>query len=245
MDMERSDDGGIRRLRLSGNFDTTDVEGFLAYIEEAIDDRCYLVLIDAANMRFINSTALGSLIKAQKRLQQFDGDLSVCTLPAFVSSVFKTLGLDRKIRCFREEGEAEEYLRSLSGKCVDVPGEDDLGFLFTDPSQVAIAGDDPRSALVKSLSEERIVFHWPDEEGLDRAEVLRSGTPLHTRFTLRLYHPEHVFEAHVAVEGVSDAEGGGALVSARFVTMSDEDRRAVEKFLEDLRGLGGDIGALS
>lgn len=245
MEMERSDDGGIRRLRLIGNFDTTDVEGFLAHIEEAIDDRCYLVLIDATDLRFINSTALGSLIKAQKRLQQFTGDLSACTLPAFVSSVFKTLGLDRKLRCFRERGEAEEYLRSLGGKCVDVPGEDDLGFLFTDPSQVAVAGEDPRSAFVKSLSEERIVFHWPDEEGLDRAEVLASGTPLHTRFTLRLYHPEHVFDAHVKVEGTSDAPGGGALVSAQFTAMSDSDRRAIEKFLEDLRSLGGDIGSMA
>ena len=62
-------------------------------------------------MTFINSTAIWSLIRAQKRLNQNGGDLAVAELDGFPASVFKTLGLDLKIRCFASEAEAVSYLK--------------------------------------------------------------------------------------------------------------------------------------
>src|SRR5210317_1421282 len=111
-------DDGIHVLHLVGNFDTTDVDTFHAHIEGAVDNQQFKVLVDTSQMRFINSTALGSLIRAQKRMQQYGGDLAVAELPSFASGVFKTLGLDRKIRCFKDQTEAKAYLHSVGAEGV-------------------------------------------------------------------------------------------------------------------------------
>ena len=102
---------GIQFFGFVGQCDTTDVEEFQAHIEEAVNAQHFKVVLNLGRLTFINSTAIWSLIRAQKRLNQNGGDLAVAELDGFPGSVFETLGLDRKIRCFASEAEAVSYLK--------------------------------------------------------------------------------------------------------------------------------------
>ena len=102
---------GIQYFGFVGQCDTTDVEEFQAHIKETVNAQHFKVVLNLGRMTFINSTAIWSLIRAQQRLNQNVGDLAMAELDGFPASVFKTLGIDRKIRCFPSEAETVSYLK--------------------------------------------------------------------------------------------------------------------------------------
>ena len=167
MEILSSHAGGIQALHLIGNFDATAVETFRAHVEESIDARRFRVLVDAEQVRFINLAAFRSLIRAQKRLQQYGGDLAIATLPSFASGVFKTVGLDRKIRCFDAADQAQEYLCGVGTEGFSVDGEQEVGFTFSGAEQIAAAGEEPRMGTMKRIGEFGMQFEGENLDGLD------------------------------------------------------------------------------
>lgn len=243
MEILRSDEDGIRTLRLVGNFDTTDVETFHAHVEEALDGQCFRVLVDAADMRFINSTALGSLIRAQKRLQQYGGDLAISSLPSFAGRVFKTLGLDRKIRCFEAAAEAASYLQSVGAEGIEVEGDQQVGFAFSGDEQIAVAGEEPRIGTLKQIGEYGIQFQWENLDALDIDTMFKIGAVIQLRFRLPLYHESHMFDAIATVVNVTVTAGNKVTVHTKFTNLSDVERRAIQQYVRDLRYLKGELSA--
>lgn len=241
MEILSSVDDGIQYLHLVGNFDTTDVDTFQAHVEEAVDAQHFKVLVNASQMRFINSTALGSLIRAQKRLQQYGGDLSVAELPTFAAGVFKTLGLDRKIRCFGEESEALDYLQSVGSEGISVEGDQQVGFTFVGEEQLTVAGDEPRLGVMKSIGEYGVQFQWENLDGLDADTMFTTGAPVRVRFRLPLYHESHMFHADAEVVNSTVTAGNKVTVQTKFTNLSDVERRAIQQFVRDLRYLKGEL----
>ncbi len=241
MEILGSNEGGIHFLHLVGNFDTTDVETFHAHVEEAIDNQHFRVLVNASQMRFINSTALGSLIRAQKRLQQYGGDLAVTSLPSFAAGVFKTLGLDRKIRCFDEDPEAVAYLESVGAEGVGVEGDQQVGFSFQGDEQVAVAGEEPRIGTMKSIGEYGVQFLWENLDNLDSDTMFTPGAAVRLRFRLPLYHESHMFHADAQIVSSTVTAGNRITVQTKFTNLSDVERRAIQQFVRDLRYLKGEL----
>ncbi len=232
---------GIQTLCLVGNFDTTDVETFHAHVEEAIDGQRFRVLVDAEQMRFINSTALGSLIRAQKRLQQYGGDLAITKLLSFAAGVFKTLGLDRKIRCFDESDQALDYLRSVGADGVGVEGDQEVGFTFTDDAQLSVAGEEPRMGTMKKIGEFGVQFQWENLDALDVDTMFKAGAGIRLRFRLPLYHESHIFKVDAQVIDSTLTGGTKVTVQTKFAVLSDVERRAIQQFVRDLRFLRGEL----
>lgn len=232
---------GIQSLHLVGNFDTTDVETFHAHVEESIDGQKFRVLVDAEQMRFINSTALGSLIRAQKRLQQYGGDLAIANLPSFASGVFKTLGLDRKIRCFDAADQATDYLRSVGAEGVGVEGEQEVGFTFSGDDQISVAGEEPRMGTMKNIGEFGVQFQWENLDSLDVDMMFEAGAPVRLRFRLPLYHESHIFHVDAQVVDFTVTGGTKVTVQTKFTVLSDVERRAIQQFVRDLRYLRGEL----
>ena len=241
MEILSSHEDGIQYLHLVGNFDTTDVETFHAHVEESIDAQNFRVLVNAEGMRFINSTALGSLIRAQKRLQQYGGDLAIAALPSFAAGVFKTLGLDRKIRCFGGVDQAVDFLRSVGAEGVGVEGDQQVGFSFVGDDQIAVAGDEPRIGTMKSIGEYGVQFLWENLDSLDVDTMFASGAPVRVRFRLPLYHESHMFHADATIVNATVTAGNKVTVQTKFTNLSDVERRAIQQFVRDLRYLKGEL----
>lgn len=234
-------ENGIQYLGFVGAFDTTDVEPFQAHVEQAVDSQRFKMVINMAQMTFINSTALGSLIRAQKRLNQYGGDLAVAELSGFAESVFKTLGIDRKIRCFGSETEAAGYMDSVGIEGVSVEGEQQISFRFLDPEQVTAGGSEGRIALMKSVGEQTVTFLWENLDGLDVDAMFPTKAPLELEFKLPLYHETHTFKTGAAVQSTAVTAGNRVTVVARFAGLSDIERRAVQQFVRDLQFLKGEL----
>lgn len=110
MEIVRSTESGVAVVGIVGDFDTPDVPAFEEAVASAIRGGGPRVVVDAARVRFVGSTALGSLVRAQQALHDAGGDIALAAMPRFASCVFRTLGLGRKIRTFPTVGEAAAWL---------------------------------------------------------------------------------------------------------------------------------------
>lgn len=242
MEILTASEDGIRFLGFVGAFDTPEVEAFNAHVDSAIDEQHFKVCINVGQMTFINSTALGALIRAQKRLKQYGGDLAVAELQGFAVQVFRTLGIDRKIRCFGSEGECVEYLRTVGAEGVGVDGEIQVAFSFTDAAQTSVAGTDARIGRMKSIGEQGVEFHWENLDGLDADRMFVANAPIRLRFQLPLYHESHTFQAEGSVSGSEVTAGNRILVRVKFAGLRDVERKAIQQYVRDIRYLKGEIG---
>jgi anti-anti-sigma factor len=241
MEILSATEDGVRFLGFVGAFDTPEVDGFQAHVDSAIDEQVFKVVINLGQMSFINSTALGALIRAQKRLNQYGGDLALAEPSAFATGVFKTLGIDRKIKCFKSEAEAVEYMKTVGAEGVNVEGEQQVSFSFVDRAQTAVAGEDSRMGVVKLIGEGGISFQWENLDSLDVDKMFVAGAPLKLRFQLPLYHESHLFTADATVVSSGITAGGRVTVQAKFVNLKDVERRAIQQFVRDLRYLKGEL----
>jgi anti-sigma B factor antagonist len=93
-------------VAVRGEVDIFTAPEFKARIHEAIEAGRDLVIVDLSGATFIDSSSLGVLIAAHRRLVQRDGRLVIaCDVPA-VLNTFKITGLDAVLEVFTSRDEA-------------------------------------------------------------------------------------------------------------------------------------------
>lgn len=86
---------GIIALGLVGEIDLSSADLLVATINSAIDSGARSVVLDFSEVTFINSTGLGALVAATKRLRSDGGDLILRHFRGIPASALATTGLDR------------------------------------------------------------------------------------------------------------------------------------------------------
>jgi anti-sigma B factor antagonist len=90
-----STDGSVAVVRVAGELDVLGVpllrEGLKSLAEQGI----HRVIVDLAELDFVDSTGLGVLIGGLKRMRESDGDLVLKDLRPRVARVFEIAGLDQ------------------------------------------------------------------------------------------------------------------------------------------------------
>jgi len=74
--------------------DTTTIRQFRRDLEDGLAGQ-RLMLVDLANVRFIDSSGLGALLSAQRQLATRGGDLRLCALTPQVRTLFELVRLYR------------------------------------------------------------------------------------------------------------------------------------------------------
>lgn len=87
--------GPVTRLALVGEIDLSSAHLLVESIDRAIDDGAHTVVLDFDGVAFINSTGLGAMVAATKRLRAEGGDLVLRHFRGIPSSALATTGLDR------------------------------------------------------------------------------------------------------------------------------------------------------
>lgn len=90
-----STDGDTRTLALAGEIDLASSPLLVDALETAVADGARQVVLDFADVTFINSTGLGAMVAATKRLRAVDGDLVLRRFRGIPASALATTGLDR------------------------------------------------------------------------------------------------------------------------------------------------------
>lgn len=87
--------------------DTQQVEHLGAELYRIVDDRaCRKLVIDFSKVKFLSSSALGILIRLQKKAGEIKGRVVLCGLRKELMQVFKITSLDRLFTFYDNEEQA-------------------------------------------------------------------------------------------------------------------------------------------
>lgn len=93
-------------LRLKGRFDAHEVEPVRVWMQEQVVREKTRIIIDLADVHFIDSTALSTLVRGLKHCREQQGDLHLCNLQQPVRVIFELTRLDKAFDIFSTEEEA-------------------------------------------------------------------------------------------------------------------------------------------
>jgi len=255
--VEPRDDHAILHLR--GEFDTY----YVPHLQKEIDDLAKAgilrVVLNLRLVKFINSTALGAIIKASKGLAAKGGKLAISRPSAFCRDILEKVGLDRVVGVYdSDEAAAASFSKAQPAKAAaaEDPAEESSSVLFApveegriehflSESQVIVKApitkDKPASAWsgagrMSALDEHGLRFTWNGgQTGLSpfaMAQLLSIGTEWKVKFRLPLLQRGYC-EA-VAVVSEVEERPDGVKVGAQFRAVDDTTRRAIQQYASDL-----------
>jgi len=265
IDVEHSENHATLHLR--GEFDTYYVRNLQDEIDALVEGGVARIILNLRLVKFINSTALGAIIKASKALTARGGKLVIARPSAFCREIIEKVGLNRVVPIFDTDEAAVQGLSGPTPKpAAASDGMDDLDessvlFAPTDPARIehflsmtgrARLAADKGSAFgsnwsgvgrMSSLDEIGLRYTWSGgSTGLDpfaMGQLLAIGTEVRIKFRLPLFKPGWC----EAVATVSDVEErtDGVKVGAAFSKIDDKTIAAVRQYSADLRFLKDEL----
>jgi anti-anti-sigma factor len=108
LEKRRVDD--VTVLTVDGEIDALSLRTLSTEIDALIETGCERLCLDLHLLTYINSAALGHLIRTKRRTVARGGDLVLVRPSAFVSRTLYILGLDEMFDTFESDMEAVEFL---------------------------------------------------------------------------------------------------------------------------------------
>lgn len=231
-------------LTLKGEFDTFYCPRFQEEVESLLEQGLSHVIVNMRMVKFINSTALGAIIKAHKRCKAEGGELLVSRPSSFVQKVVSSLGIDKLIKMYEDEDDAVKHIVKLLNSrelASDAPvDEEKLLITLPDETRAKQLGTRTLVGRMSNVDGQRVQFVWSStKHGLttDQAkQIFYSGSELRLKFQVKLFKKGY-FELGAKVTEVDDAGDGDVRVSARFLDVSKTDQEALSQFAADMEFL--------
>jgi anti-sigma B factor antagonist len=88
-------DKDIVAVVLSGILDENSSNYLLGCVEDEILEGSKKLILDCAQVAFISSMGLGTLIRIRSRMQKIGGDVKIASVHATVAEVMRVVGLNR------------------------------------------------------------------------------------------------------------------------------------------------------
>jgi anti-anti-sigma factor len=111
IDKSLHDDYAI--LTLKGEFDTFYVPALMQDVEALVERGICHLILEMRLVKFINSTALGAVIKAHKRCRAEGGELVIAQPSPVVRDVMTKVGIDKLITlCDTEKDATKAIIRT-------------------------------------------------------------------------------------------------------------------------------------
>lgn len=231
-------------LRFRGEFDSFYAPKLIEEVDQLIQSGKIYVVLNLRLVKFLNSTALGSMIKAYKRFKAEGGDLCIAEPSLVAKDVITKVGIDRIIPTFATNEEAREYLFTQMKEqgLATVIGESQVLFSPTDPDLASKLGRGVGVGSVLSVDHEGIRFRWTGNIGAhEDPTALRATFPIGAEFKVKFQVKlckKGFFEVKsevASVEPSETSEGKPAVtVTCRFLDLPEADRLALAQFADDL-----------
>jgi stage II sporulation protein AA (anti-sigma F factor antagonist) len=229
-------------LTLKGEFDTFYCPALMQEVEDLVDRGVNHLVLDMRLVKFINSTALGAVIKAHKRSRAEGGELVVSQPSPFVRDVINKVGIDKLITMYDTEAEAvKATIKHLNQRelTAEAPVDQEKVMIsFADDIRNKMIGG--KKTLVGSMSNvdgHRVTFVWTGKKdgiSADQAKQLFfAGSELQLKFQVKMLK-KSFFEVKGNVEKTEPGGDGGVRVAAKFTKISDSDRSSLTQFADDM-----------
>lgn len=248
-------------LHLRGEFDTFYCSHLQKEIDELLAAGVSNIVLNMRLVKFINSTALGAIIKASKIVAGAGGKLLISRPSAFCRDILEKVGLDRVVPVHDSDEAAGAAFASAAPAASEGDGsdvlDDETTILFSpkDPERVEhFIPEDRRSSRANPLHGHSFGSVWRGigrMSGLDASslrftwnggntgltpfemgQMLSLGTELQVKFRLPLLQRGHC-EATVTISEVEERPDGVKL-AATFHEIDEETQKAVEQYAQDL-----------
>jgi anti-sigma B factor antagonist len=107
---------GVAVLRVDGRFDAHEVAEVRKALDNARSQGSSGIVVNLANVNFIDSSGLACLVQGMKHCRDGGGDLCLCELRQSVRIIFELTRLDRAFQIASNEAEA---LRAVAAVCAE------------------------------------------------------------------------------------------------------------------------------
>ena len=229
-------------LRFVGEFDSFNLRMFSQRIDAMLDAGDNNIVLDMRLLKFVNSAALGYLIRAHKQAQSGGGELVIAQPSRFVKKTLSTLGLDGVFKIF--DGVETAILHFRQGKDIGEinldQGEFDESLVGSTPVlfRVARYKEDPNQVgKIVTLYGDGLLFRY-DVQGDDDevTKFLKKDEQLKVKFRQPFAVKDHYFEIVATVESVveTDTDDGTTLgARIRYDEISEEDREHLTELVKN------------
>lgn len=244
-------------LHLRGEFDTYYVHLLEEEIAAIQRSGIHHAVLNLRLVKFINSTALGAIIKASKALTKEGGALVISRPSAFCKDILEKVGLDRVISVAESDEEAvtmllEKIVPDTTRQAPDESDPSSVIFRMVDADRLRhfVEQAKARNPLhghafgenwagigrMSGLDEEGLRFTWSGGQTeltpFDMGQMLAVGTELMVKFRLPLLQRGYC-EAKVDVSFLEE-RSDGVKVGCMFVEIDEETRTAVRQYAKDM-----------
>ncbi|MFT5198516.1 MAG: anti-anti-sigma factor [Planctomycetota bacterium] len=253
-------------LHLRGEFDTYYCPLLEKEVQSALDTGSPNLILNLRLVKYINSTALGSILKAGKVVSNGGGKLGISRPSPFCRDILSKVGLDRVLNVYDSD---ELAVRGVTGaeEAKSSPAED--GELKLDPSALifkpkdasridhfleAAKSDNPLHGhafgknwtgvgRMASLTPEALSFTWKGgSTGLsafDMGQLLAVGTDWSVKFRLPLLQRGYC-EAKVEIAEMEE-RSDGIKATCNFKEIDEATRTAIAQYATDLTFLRDEL----
>lgn len=228
-------------LTLKGEFDTFYCPALITEVESLVDRGVNHLILDMRLVKFINSTALGAVIKAHKRCKAEGGELVVAQPSPFVRDVMTKVGIDKLITLHETEGDATKAIikhlnqKELAGDA-RVDQEKVLISFADDIRNKMIGGKKTLVGAMANVDGHKVQFLYNGSKAGISAEQAKQlffqGSEVHLKFQVKMMKRSY-FEL-VAIVDSAETTGDNTRVTGKFKKISEADREALSQFAADM-----------
>jgi anti-anti-sigma factor len=253
-------------LYLSGEFDTYYVPALQTEVDGLLKANVRGAVLNLRLVKFINSTALGAIIKSSKQFADVGGRLVIAHPSKFCRDILEKVGLDRVVPVFDTDEEAAANL-GMAAPATDAGGdevfsEDQSSVIFSpsDAARVEHFISETASPVnpvhghtfgsnwsgigrMSGLDQDSVRFTWSGGktrlEPFAMAQLLALGTDWKIKFRLPLLKKGYC-EAVATISEVEERPDG-IKVQATFKEIDDETRGSVRQYAADMAYLKDEL----
>jgi len=211
-------------LTLRGEFDSFVCSAFMKQVNSLLENNIKYILLDMRLVLFINSTALGTLVKTHKETKKKDGLMVICRPSNFVRDVLDSLAFTDY---FKMADDPETALKELgaSSDGMDIRGDSSVIIHLTEKKGERCIGK------VAALEENDITILIPEPN-----DALAMGVNCHIKFRIPLFKKGHYFEADVNIYKATPVDNG-MKIKCNFQDINSEDKKSIKQFVEEMKFL--------
>lgn len=104
----------VKIIEPAGIFDVTQADAFYQQVDEALEQDSDKILIDLSEITFVDSSGLGVLVVALKKVRASEKDMYICSVNEQVRMLFELTSMDRVFEILPDRTTFEQKMANPS-----------------------------------------------------------------------------------------------------------------------------------